>query len=201
MAHAPQGEAPEVSVVKRLSGQGSHDRTCPPFLPPSIVACFTWLPLPALCCHRMSRTAQYTADFILLFRLFAPQWLPSTRTKMAALSWPLTASGSAGRTLSSRTVCLNCVRDALRLPSSRASFANYFSSLLLAAFISALIIGVALHYHKIVENEFYHYPDEWFPSVSATIGDRYPERSFFMIFIAITSGTDPCEASRPHKSC
>ncbi|KAJ4861990.1 frag1/DRAM/Sfk1 family domain-containing protein [Trichoderma breve] len=56
------------------------------------------------------------------------------------------------------------------------------------AFISALIVGVSLHYHKIVQNEFYGYPDEWFPSVSATIGDRYPERSFFMIFIAITSG-------------
>lgn len=57
-----------------------------------------------------------------------------------------------------------------------------------AAFISALIVGVSLHYHKIVQNEYYGYPDEWFPSVSATIGDRYPERSFFMIFIAITSG-------------
>ncbi|QPG93643.1 hypothetical protein C2857_001357 [Epichloe festucae Fl1] len=56
------------------------------------------------------------------------------------------------------------------------------------AFLSALIIGVSLHYHKIVENEFYGYPQEWFPSVSATIGDRYPERSFFMLFIAITSG-------------
>ncbi|KYK54841.1 calcofluor white hypersensitive protein [Drechmeria coniospora] len=56
------------------------------------------------------------------------------------------------------------------------------------AFLSALVVGVALHYHKIVQNEFYGYPDEWFPSVSATIGDRYPERSFFMIFIAITSG-------------
>lgn len=33
------------------------------------------------------------------------------------------------------------------------------------------------------------YPDEWFPSVSATIGDRYPERSVFQIFIAMTSGT------------
>ena len=33
------------------------------------------------------------------------------------------------------------------------------------------------------------YPQEWFPSVSATIGDRYPERSFFQVFIAITSGT------------
>lgn len=57
-----------------------------------------------------------------------------------------------------------------------------------AAFLSALLVGVSLHYHKIVENEFYGYPEEWFPSVSATIGDRYPERSVFMLFIAITSG-------------
>ncbi|RDW73896.1 hypothetical protein BP5796_07338 [Coleophoma crateriformis] len=56
------------------------------------------------------------------------------------------------------------------------------------AFISALIVGCLLHYHKIVQNEYYGYPQEWFPSVSATIGDRYPERSFFMVFIAITSG-------------
>ncbi|KAK3312905.1 Frag1/DRAM/Sfk1 family-domain-containing protein [Apodospora peruviana] len=56
------------------------------------------------------------------------------------------------------------------------------------AFLSALIVGSALHYHKIVQNEWFGYPDEWFPSVSATIGDRYPERSFFMLFIAITSG-------------
>ncbi|KAL2266817.1 hypothetical protein VTJ83DRAFT_6169 [Remersonia thermophila] len=56
------------------------------------------------------------------------------------------------------------------------------------AFLSALVIGCALHYRKIVQNEWYGYPDEWFPSVSATIGDRYPERSIFMIFIAITSG-------------
>ena len=58
-----------------------------------------------------------------------------------------------------------------------------------AAFISAFVVGVLLHYRKIVQNEYYGYPDEWFPSVSATIGDRYPERSFFMVFIAITSGT------------
>ncbi|KAH6891312.1 Frag1/DRAM/Sfk1 family-domain-containing protein [Thelonectria olida] len=56
------------------------------------------------------------------------------------------------------------------------------------AFLSALLVGTSLHFHKIVRNEFYGYPQEWFPSVSATIGDRYPERSFFMIFIAITSG-------------
>lgn len=57
-----------------------------------------------------------------------------------------------------------------------------------AAFLSAFFVGVSLHYRKIVQNEYYGYPDEWFPSVSATIGDRYPERSFFMVFIAITSG-------------
>ncbi|OCK84420.1 calcofluor white hypersensitive protein-like protein [Lepidopterella palustris CBS 459.81] len=57
-----------------------------------------------------------------------------------------------------------------------------------AAFLGALIVGMSLHYHKIVQNEHYGYPDEWFPSVSATIGDRYPERSVFMVFIAITSG-------------
>ncbi|GAW27239.1 putative calcofluor white hypersensitive protein [Rosellinia necatrix] len=57
-----------------------------------------------------------------------------------------------------------------------------------AAFLSAFVVGISLHYHKIVQNQYYGYPDEWFPSVSATIGDRYPERSFFMFFIAITSG-------------
>ncbi|PLB40849.1 putative integral plasma membrane protein [Aspergillus candidus] len=56
------------------------------------------------------------------------------------------------------------------------------------AFFSALIVGMSLHFRKIVQNEHYGYPDEWFPSVSATIGDRYPERSFFQVFIAITSG-------------
>lgn len=57
-----------------------------------------------------------------------------------------------------------------------------------AAFLSALVVGMYLHYHKIVQNEWFGYPEEWFPSVSATIGDRFPERSFFMLFIAITSG-------------
>ncbi|CCH44178.1 putative membrane protein [Wickerhamomyces ciferrii] len=57
-----------------------------------------------------------------------------------------------------------------------------------SAFLAALIVGVWLHYYKIVENGYYGYPDEWFPSVSATIGDRYPERSIFQILIALTSG-------------
>lgn len=58
----------------------------------------------------------------------------------------------------------------------------------MSAFLGALIIGCALHYKKIVQNEHFGYPDEWFPSVSAAIGDRYPERSVFQVFIAITSG-------------
>lgn len=57
-----------------------------------------------------------------------------------------------------------------------------------AAFISAFVVGVSLHYKKIVQNEHYGYPDEWFPSVSATIGDRYPERFWFQLFIAMCSG-------------
>jgi hypothetical protein len=69
------------------------------------------------------------------------------------------------------------------------------------AFLSALIVGSALHYRKIVQNEWYGYPDEWFPSVSATIGDRYPERSIFMIFIAITSGMLCAYPCPPRHHC
>lgn len=57
-----------------------------------------------------------------------------------------------------------------------------------SAFLAALVIGCFLHYTKIVQNASFGYPDEWFPSVSATIGDRYPERSVFQILIAVTSG-------------
>ncbi|BGP42687.1 Protein cwh43 [Rhodotorula kratochvilovae] len=37
-------------------------------------------------------------------------------------------------------------------------------------------------------SQWYGYPDEWFPSVSATIGDWFPERNVFQILIALTSG-------------
>ncbi|KAK3720608.1 Protein cwh43 [Vermiconidia calcicola] len=57
-----------------------------------------------------------------------------------------------------------------------------------AAFLGALVVGIALHYKKIVQNEHFGYPVEWFPSVSSTIGDRYPERAVFQVFIAICSG-------------
>ncbi|RDB31055.1 Protein cwh43 [Hypsizygus marmoreus] len=56
------------------------------------------------------------------------------------------------------------------------------------AFLTALVVGCLGHYKKIVKNDVAGYPQEWFPSVSATIGDWYPERNIFQIFIALTSG-------------
>jgi len=38
------------------------------------------------------------------------------------------------------------------------------------AFVGALLIGIALHYKDLVATDIYDYPQEWFPSVSATIG-------------------------------
>lgn len=52
----------------------------------------------------------------------------------------------------------------------------------------ALGFALALHYRRVVKNGVAGWPDEWWPSVSATIGDWYPERNVFQIFIAMTSG-------------
>lgn len=37
-----------------------------------------------------------------------------------------------------------------------------------SAFLTALFLGILLHYKKIVKNGVAAYPDEWWPSVSAT---------------------------------
>jgi hypothetical protein len=80
-------------------------------------------------------------------------------------------------------------RDGDTVASFNGKWVSYtHTAMAYAAFIGALIVGLSLHYHKIVQNEIAGYPEEWFPSVSATIGDRYPERSVFMLFIALTSG-------------
>ncbi|PPQ91001.1 hypothetical protein CVT25_013926 [Psilocybe cyanescens] len=73
-----------------------------------------------------------------------------------------------------------------RLPA--APIARLHTLLAASAFILALTLACALHYTKIVKNSVAQYPDEWFPSVSATIGDWYPERNLFQILIALTSG-------------
>ncbi|KAH7341955.1 Frag1/DRAM/Sfk1 family-domain-containing protein [Rhizoctonia solani] len=57
-----------------------------------------------------------------------------------------------------------------------------------AAFLCALAVGLSLHYKRIVKNGVAGWPQEWWPSVSATIGDWYPERNLFQILIALTSG-------------
>lgn len=63
-----------------------------------------------------------------------------------------------------------------------------------AAFLAAFVIGVHLHYRRIVKNGVAGYPYEWLPSVSATMcvdadsGDWFPERNIFQVIIAVTSG-------------
>ncbi|TFY72042.1 hypothetical protein EVG20_g957 [Dentipellis fragilis] len=74
------------------------------------------------------------------------------------------------------------------LTVSASSFARVHNVLSFSAFAAALLIGCALHYEKIVKNGVAGWPQEWFPSVSATIGDWYPERNVFQILIALNSG-------------
>ncbi|KAJ6513352.1 Frag1/DRAM/Sfk1 family-domain-containing protein [Mycena sanguinolenta] len=57
-----------------------------------------------------------------------------------------------------------------------------------AAFLVALFLGLLYHYKKLCKNAVASWPDEWLPSVSATVGDWYPERNIFQILIAFTSG-------------
>ncbi|KAA1467420.1 hypothetical protein DENSPDRAFT_792681 [Dentipellis sp. KUC8613] len=71
---------------------------------------------------------------------------------------------------------------------SASSFARVHNVLSFSAFAAALLIGCGLHYKKIVKNGVAGWPQEWFPSVSATIGDWYPERNVFQILIALNSG-------------
>jgi hypothetical protein len=95
---------------------------------------------------------------------------------------------------------------------SATTIARIHTRLAFTAFSSALVLGCALHYKKIVKNGVAGYPQEWcvdsfchtaepsgtvaypasphfrFPSVSATIGDWYPERNLFQVLIALTSG-------------
>ncbi|OLL24296.1 Protein cwh43 [Neolecta irregularis DAH-3] len=58
----------------------------------------------------------------------------------------------------------------------------------LSAFVGTLVVALSLHYVSVVKNEFYGYPVEWFPSVSAAIGDWFPERNLFQLLIAVAAG-------------
>lgn len=98
-------------------------------------------------------------------------------------TFPITASSVS---MSSKLKKSDSTAQSMILSCSLIAYAHAFFAL--SAFFVALIVGCWLHYEKIVRNSSYGYPDEWFPSVSATIGDRYPERSLFQILIACTSG-------------
>ncbi|GAA5953754.1 hypothetical protein JCM3765_006958 [Sporobolomyces pararoseus] len=76
----------------------------------------------------------------------------------------------------------------IRFSSAASSLARLHTTLSALAFGSALVLGLYNHYERIIKNQYYQYPYEWFPSVSATIGDWYPERNVFQILIALTSG-------------
>jgi len=80
----------------------------------------------------------------------------------------------------------------LRFTLDASTIAVIHTYLAFTAFSSALLIGTVLHYKKIVKNGVAGYPEEWFPSVSATIGDWYPERSIFQILVALNSGSKDC---------
>lgn len=53
-----------------------------------------------------------------------------------------------------------------RLQASSISKAHAVLSA--SAFLGALLLGLMLHYRKIVENDVAGFPEEWWPSVSAT---------------------------------
>ncbi|KAI8055946.1 Frag1/DRAM/Sfk1 family-domain-containing protein [Syncephalis plumigaleata] len=72
-----------------------------------------------------------------------------------------------------------------KIPGSIFSYLHTFFGT--AAFVLALLVACYTQFHKVVRNQYYGYPDEWFPSVSAATGDRYPARSVFQILIAVTA--------------
>lgn len=49
-----------------------------------------------------------------------------------------------------------------------ATIAKAHTYLALSAFLTGLALGCLFHYKKIVKNGVAGYPEEWFPSVSAT---------------------------------
>ncbi|WFD23177.1 Protein cwh43 [Malassezia equina] len=76
----------------------------------------------------------------------------------------------------------------VHLSCTAAIFSIAHTVLGYTSFAVALACGLSLHYRRIVKNHIAGYPDEWWPSVSATIGDWFPERNVFQILCAATSG-------------
>lgn len=58
-------------------------------------------------------------------------------------------------------------------------------AVVISAFTISLLLALKLHYLKVVKNSYYGYPQEWIPSVSAVIGDCFPERNIFQLLMAL----------------
>jgi len=73
-------------------------------------------------------------------------------------------------------------RFAMSVPA--AFIARLHTFFAATAFLSALIVGCVLHYKRIVKNDVAEYPEEWFPSVSATYGHRRVSSTFHSLLAA-----------------
>eukprot|EP00898_Chlorokybus_atmophyticus_P001713 jgi/Chlat1/2542/Chrsp175S02395 len=67
------------------------------------------------------------------------------------------------------------------LPAS--IFAWLHAGVVYASFAAALVITCSLHFLKVVKNEHFGWPVEWFPSISATIGDWLLLSALFFVLI------------------
>ena len=106
--------------------------------------------------------------------------------------WKLWEEGENDRGLASpEEACKDGDRDGheIELPNmalhsnhtmaiSAATIARLHTVFAASAFLFALAIGSALHFHKIVKNDVAQFPDEWFPSVSATYVHLLPVPAF-----------------------
>ena len=81
-----------------------------------------------------------------------------------------------------------CPGQRVQLTCTGAVFSIAHTVLGYTSFSLALALSLSLHYRRVVKNHVAGYPDEWWPSVSATIGDWFPERNVFQILCAATSG-------------
>lgn len=86
--------------------------------------------------------------------------------------------------------------ERLLIDASRVAAIHTY--LALAAFGSALLLGCVLHYKKIVKNGVAGYPEEWFPSVSATSATTLCALivSMLMHHSALATGTPSATYSR-----
>ena len=64
---------------------------------------------------------------------------------------------------------------------------NLEGALVFFGFFSSLLVSLYTHYVDTVKNHLFGYPHEWFPSVSAVIGDHYPARNIIHFSMALTA--------------